>query len=346
MTVKVKEKKKINKNDVLQFLLNNAVIILIILSAIYVGITSKNFLSLQNLKNLLSNLSYRVIIALGISGCLIMRNNDLSAGRQVGFASCIAGILLQKADFANRLIKEGSILYKYFSEPVNMWILMVALMVLFAVTFGLINGLVVSKLHVPAFIGTYGMQTVIYGICLIVTNAEPIGGIIPELTSMGSGFILEFIPYIAIIMAVVIVIFYILYNHTTYGKKMYAIGGNPAAAEVSGINTTRMTIASYMIAAAMFALAGFVLVAKVGGTTAGAGEGFELFAIAGCTIGGVSVSGGTGNVFGIILGVAVFEVLKIEMNFLGIATAWTYILQGIVIVIAIALDIRKYIAKK
>ena len=339
-------KKKFNKNDLLQFILNNAIIIMIILSALYVGLTRNNFFSLVNLKNLLSNLSYRVIIALGISGCLIMRNNDLSAGRQVGFASCIAGILLQKADFANRLIRPDSPLYRWFAEPVNMWVLMIVLMILFAITFGLINGLVVSKLHVPAFIGTYGMQTVIYGICLIVTNAEPVGGIINEFTSMGSGFILGFIPNIAIIMLVVIALFYVLYNHTTYGKKMYAIGGNPNAAEVSGINTTKMTIVSYMLAAAMFALAGFVLAAKVGGTTAGAGEGFELFAIAGCTIGGVSVSGGTGKVSGIILGVAVFEVLKIEMNFLGIATAWTYILQGIVIVIAIALDIRKYIAKK
>lgn len=338
--------KKFDSKKITEFLLNNAVIIMIVLSALYVGFTSKNFFTLQNLKNLLSNLSYRVIIALGISGCLIMRNNDLSAGRQVGFASCIVGILLQRADFANRLIRPGSSLYGMFSEPVNMWILLIVLMVVFAVTFGLINGLVVSKLHVPAFIGTYGMQTVIYGICLIVTNAEPVGGIITEFTNMGSGFILKFIPNIAIIMAIVVALFYVLYNHTTYGKKMYAIGGNPNAAEVSGINTTKMTIISYMLASAMFALAGYVLVAKVGGTTAGAGEGFELFAIAGCTIGGVSVSGGTGKVSGIILGVAVFEILKIEMNFLGIATAWTYILQGIVIVIAIALDIRKYIAKK
>jgi len=340
------KKKEFDSKAVLQFLLNNAVIILIILSSIYVGLTSRNFFSLQNLKNLLSNLSYRVIIALGISGCLIMRNNDLSAGRQVGFAACISGILLQRADFANRLIQPDSPLYGMFNEPVNMWVLMVVLMIGFACTFGLINGLVVSKLHVPAFIGTYGMQTVIYGICLIVTNAEPVGGMDKAYTSMGSKFILGFVPIISIIMAIVVAVFYVLYNHTTYGKKMYAIGGNPAAAEVSGINVERMTIASYMLAAAMFALAGFVLCSKVGGTTAGAGEGFELFAIAGCTIGGVSVSGGTGKISGIILGVAVFEVLKIEMNFLGIPTAFTYILQGIVIVIAIALDIRKYIAKK
>jgi len=337
---------KFDSKNMVQFLLNNAVIIMIILSAIYVGLTSKNFFSLQNLKNLLSNLSYRVIIALGISGALIMRNNDLSAGRQVGFAACISGILLQRADFANRLIQPDSPLYKFFAEPVNMWVLMIVLMVAFACTFGLINGLVVSQLHVPAFIGTYGMQTVIYGICLIATNAEPVGGMIKEFTNVGSKYILGFIPIISIIMLIVVVLFYFLYNHTTYGKKMYAIGGNPAAAEVSGINVKKMTITSYMLAAAMFALAGFVLCAKVGGTTAGAGEGFELFAIAGCTIGGVSVSGGTGKVSGIIIGVAVFEVLKIEMNFLGIPTAFTYILQGIVIVIAIALDIRKYIAKK
>ena len=127
---------------------------------------------------------------------------------------------------------------------------------------------------------------------------------------------------------------------------MYAIGGNGNAAEVSGINTTKMTIISYMIASALYALAGFMMGGKAGGTSASLGASYELFAIAGCTIGGVSVNGGIGTVPGILTGVLVFEVLKIEMQFMGIDTAYTYIVQGVVIIVAIALDIRKYIAKK
>ena len=331
--------KKDNKN-IVQFLLNNAVIILIVISAIIVGITEKNFLSMSNLKNLLANTAVRFVIALGISGCLIMRNNDLSAGRQVGFAGCIAATLLQRADYAQKVFPN--------MPEMNMWLVMVLVMVGFAVTFGLINGVVVSKFHVPAFIGTYGMQTVVYGICLIFTGAQPIGGLVKEYTQWASGslFGIQLFSNLALVAIIVGIIFWFLYNHTPYGKKMYAIGGNPVAAEVSGINVDRMTIISYMIAAAAFALAGFMLGGKAGGTSASLASGWELFAIAGCTIGGVSVNGGIGTIPGILTGVLVFEVLKLEMQFLGIDTAWTYIVQGIVIVVAIALDIRKYIAKK
>ena len=337
MSEKVKGKKKI---DIVQFLLNNAVIIMIIASAIFVGIQNPRFFSSYNLKNLIANTSVRMVIALGISGVLIMRNNDLSAGRQVGLAGCICATLLQRYDYVGKVYPN--------MKPMNMWLVCILVMIAFALVIGLINGLVVSKLHVPAFIGTYGMQTIIYGIALIYTGAQPIGGLIPEYTDWASGSFMgiQMIPNLAIVTIILMIIMWFLYNHTPYGKKMYAIGGNPDAAEVSGINVDKMTIISYMIAAALFALAGFMLAAKAGGTSSNLANGYELFAIAGCTIGGVSVSGGTGKISGILIGVTVFEILKIEMTFLGIDTAWTYIVQGIVIVVAIALDIRKYIAKK
>ena len=332
--------KKSKGNGFLQFVLNNAVIILIIISAIVVSIFNSRFLSASNLKNLLMNTSVRFVIALGISGVLIMKNNDLSAGRQVGFAGCIAATLLQRADYVQKVFPN--------LPEMNMWLVMIILMVVFAITFGLINGLVVSVFHVPAFIGTYGMQTVVYGICLVFTGAQPIGGLQEAYTNWASGslFGIDVLPNLAIVALIIGVFIWFLYNHTPYGKKMYAIGGNVNAAEVAGINTRKMTIISYMLAAALFALAGFMLGGKAGGTSSGLGEGYELFAIAGCTIGGVSVNGGVGTVPGILTGVLVFEVLKIEMQFLGVNTAYTYIVQGFVIVFAIALDIRKYIAKR
>ena len=337
MSEKVNKKEKF---DIVQFLLNNAVIILIIGSAIFVGLQNPRFFSASNLKNLIANTSVRMVIALGISGVLIMRNNDLSAGRQVGLAGCICATLLQRMDYAEKVYPN--------MQPMNMWLVCILVMIGFALVIGVINGLVISKMHVPAFIGSYGMQTIIYGIALIYTGAQPIGGLINEYTDWAAGSFMgiKMIPNLAIVAGIVMFVIWALYNHTPYGKKMYAIGGNPDAAEVSGINVSKMTIISYMIAAALFALAGFMLAAKAGGTSSNLANGYELFAIAGCTIGGVSVSGGTGKVSGILMGVVVFEILKIEMTFLGIDTAWTYIVQGIVIVVAIALDIRKYIAKK
>ena len=332
--------KKMKNAKVGRFILNYAVIILIAVSAILVGIFQENFLSASNLKNLLVNTSVRFIIALGVSGCLIMRNNDLSAGRQAGLAACIAAIFLQSPDYSERVLKGFPV--------INMWVVLLILMILFAVTFGLINGLIVSVFHVPAFIGTYGMQTVVYGIALIVTGAKPIGGLLTSYTDMCSGSLFGIQPLsnLAVIALIVGIVIWFLYNKTPYGKRMYAIGGNGNAAEVSGINTTKMTIISYMIASALYALAGFMMGGKAGGTSASLGASYELFAIAGCTIGGVSVNGGIGTVPGILTGVLVFEVLKIEMQFMGIDTAYTYIVQGVVIIVAIALDIRKYIAKK
>ena len=127
---------------------------------------------------------------------------------------------------------------------------------------------------------------------------------------------------------------------------MYAIGGNEVAAEVSGVNTKKTKIIIYTTAAAMYAIAGFLLGGKSGGTSVNMGMGYELEAIAACTIGGVSVNGGIGKVSGVIIGVAVFELLKSSLQFLGVNTNYQYIAQGVVIVVAIALDIRKYIAKK
>ena len=127
---------------------------------------------------------------------------------------------------------------------------------------------------------------------------------------------------------------------------MYAIGGNEAAAEVAGVNVKKTKIIIYVSAAALYAVAGFLLGAKSGGAGVNTGNGYELEAIAACTIGGVSVNGGIGRVSGVVIGVLVFELLKTCLQFLGIDPNYQYIAQGIVIVVAIALDIRKYIAKK
>jgi len=127
---------------------------------------------------------------------------------------------------------------------------------------------------------------------------------------------------------------------------MYAIGGNEQAAEVSGVNTKKTKIIIYITAAACYALGGFLVGAKSGGSSVNMGYGWELEAIAACTIGGVSVNGGIGRISGVLIGVLVFEILKTCLQYLGVDTNYQYIAQGIVIVVAIALDIRKYIAKK
>ncbi len=319
----------------------NPIVVLLILASIFVGCTVDNFFSWGNLANLISNTAVRFLIALGVSGCLIIKGTDLSAGRQVGFAACLAGVLIQRGNYTGRL-------YKSIPE-MNMFVVLLIVLVVGAI-FGIVNGLIISKLKVPPFIATLGTQTIIYGAALIFTDAQPIGGFQSSYISLITGRIGSAkgfnIPYLLFVAIAFGILFWFVFNKTTHGKYMYAIGGNEVAAEVSGVNTGKEIIRIYTVAGLMYALAGYLLAAKSGGASASMGSGYELEAIAGCTIGGVSTTGGIGTVPGILVGVLVFEVLKIILQFLGVNPYYNYIAQGLVIVVAVALDVRKYIAKK
>ena len=319
----------------------NPIVFLLIIAAIVVGCVTDNFFSWANLSNLLSNTAVRFLIALGVSGCLITKGTDLSAGRQVGFAAVVAGILCQRGDYNGRL-------WKWAPEmPIGVVLLIVLVI---GLIWGLLNGLIVTRLHVPPFIATLGTQTIIYGISLVISDAQPIGGFQKVYTTLINGRIGNVrgfhLPYLLFVAAVFGLLFWFIYNKTRHGKYMYAIGGNDVAAEVSGVNTTRTLLRIYATAGIMYALAGYLLAAKSGGASASMGQGYELEAIAGCTIGGVSTTGGIGTVPGILVGVLVFELLKIILQFLGVNPYYNYVVQGLVIVLAVALDIRKYIAKK
>ena len=327
---------------IVAYIKGNPIVVAMILVSLYVGFTVDNFFSLANFNNLASNTSVRFLIALGVSGCLITKGTDLSAGRQVGLAACLSGVLLQRADYTGRLFPN--------MPEMNMWVVLLIVLALGCVI-GCINGIIISILNVPPFIATLGTQTIIYGIALIFTNAQPIGGFQKAYTSFLNGKLFKTgdfpgIPLYLVVAVIFFIIFRFVYNKTTYGKYMYAIGGNENAAEVSGVNTKKSKILIYTVAGFMYAMAGYLLAAKAGGASSGLGNGYELEAIAGCTIGGVSTTGGIGTVGGILVGVLVFELLKVVLQFLQVNPYYNYIAQGLVIVIAVALDIRKYVKKK
>lgn len=329
-------KKKIDTNYIKDFFEKNSILILIIIMALYVGFTQKNFFSISNAKNLASNTSVRFIIACGVSGCLITRGTDLSAGRMVGFSACICATLLQKTDYASKFFPGlGDI-------PVIGGLLCAIIVCAF---FGAISGLIIAFLKVPPFITTLGMQTFIYGICSVYTGSQPLGGFKSTFTGAASGSLFG-VPYLVIYALIIGGLMWFLYNKTRHGKYMYAIGGNEHAAEVAGINVAKVQVKIYALAACLYAIAGFLVAAKSGGASVATGLGYELEAIAACTIGGVSTNGGVGKVSGILIGVLVFETLKICLQFLGVDPAYTYVAQGLVIIVAVALDLRKYIAKK
>ncbi len=327
---------KSKQQRIKDFLINNGVIIIMVILVIYTGITSNNFLTINNFNNILLNMSSRLVIALGIAGCVITAGCDLSAGRLIGFGACIAGTLLQRIDYSGKFF-EGM-------EPVNLFLAILIVMAICGVC-GMVTGFFIAYLNVPPFIATLAMMEIVYGGNLIFTDATPLGGYVDYYTAVSSGRFLG-INYLIWIAVIVALVSWFIFNMTRHGKYMYAIGGNPQAAEVAGVPVKATLILIYMKAAAFYGLAGFMLGAKAGGASVNTGYGYEMEAIAACTIGGVSVTGGRGKVSSAIIGVAVFELLKAALQFLGVNANAQYIAIGIIIFVAISLDIRKYVSKK
>ncbi len=327
---------KLKKMSFGEIMVNYGVIIIVVILVIITCIVSPNFLTLNNFSNILNNMSSRLVIALGIAGCIITAGCDLSAGRMIGFGGCIAGTLLQRMDYSN----------KFFPNlpPLNISLVVLIVMAILAV-FGSVTGFFIAYMHVPPFIATMAMMEIVYGINMIYTNSTPLGGYVTSYTNLATGKFLG-ISWLIWIAIVVAVITWFIFNMTRHGKYMYAIGGNSQAAEVAGVPVNKTLVIIYAKAAAMYGLAGFMLGAKAGGASVNLGLSYEMEAIAACTIGGVSVSGGRGKVSSAILGVAVFEILKAALQFLGVNANAQWIALGIIIFVAISLDIRKYVAKK
>ena len=221
------------------FLINNGVIIVMFILVIYTGFTSKNFFTPGNLMNILMNMSARLVIALGIAGCVITAGCDLSAGRMIGFGGCIAGVLLQRMDYSGKFFPD--------MEPLNVFLAVLIVMVICA-CFGSVTGFFISYLSVPPFIATLAMMEIVYGINMLFTNATPLGGYVKNYTDVASGKFLG-INYLIWIAVIVAVITWFIFNMTRHGKYMYAIGGNPQAAEVAGVPVKKTLILIYMKAA-------------------------------------------------------------------------------------------------
>lgn len=326
---------------VIGFLSQNAIYVFLVLLIIAITLYSPNFLSLNTLKDILLQSSTRIIIAVGMFCILLTGGVDLGAGRVIGLAAVLSASMLQKAEYARR-----------FFPDMPLWpvILPILIAVAAGVIVGLLNGTIISRFSVPPFIATLGTQVIVYGITSIYfdlppNNSQPIGGLRDDFTSLGSGF-LGPIPVLIIIAIIIAAIAWVVFTSTRFGKNVYAIGGNRQAAEVSGINVKRTLFIIYTIAAACFGFAGVLEAARTGGATNNYGFMYEFDAIAACFVGGVSTTGGIGTIPGVLAGVLIFGVINYGLTFIGINPYWQYILKGIVIVVAVAFDIRKYIARK
>jgi len=328
------------------FSIKYAIYLVFLALVVAISIKAPSFLSLQNLRNILSMSATRIIIAMGIGGILITGGTDLSAGRQVGLAAVVSASLLQFLSYPRRM-------YPNIPE-LPIWIPIVIAIVACALL-GLLNGMIVAYLKVPPFIATLGMMVAAYGVTSIYFDrppygAQPIGCLRKDLTTLCSDYVCfdgtYSIPYIVIIALVVAAIVWVIHNKTRFGKNIYAIGGNPEAAKVSGVPVQKSLLAVYMIAGALYGLAGTLEAARTGGATNNYGNGYELDAIAACVVGGVSTSGGIGTVPGMVIGVLIFSIISYGLTFINMNPYWQQIIKGAIIIAAVAVDIRKYLAKR
>jgi len=194
-----------------------------------------------------------------------------------------------------------------------------------------------------------GMMITLYGILSIyfasgAPGPQPIGGFDDRYTQLVIGSTLG-IPNLVIFAFFTAIIVWILWNKTTFGKNMYAVGGNPEAAKVSGVNVMATTILVFIFAGALYGVGGFLEAARIGSANNGTGFGYELDAIAACVVGGISFSGGIGKVSGAIVGVLLFTIISYGMTFMGLDMYYQYIIKGAIIVVAVALDTKKYLKK-
>jgi methyl-galactoside transport system permease protein len=337
--------KGLKKKDIGTWAMNNAIFIVLVVLLLVIISISPDFVTVNNFRNILTQASTRIIIALGIGGIIVLQGTDLSAGRLVGLAAVISASLLQAPTYAYRMYPDLPAL------PIILPILIVAVV---AGLFGLINGFVISKFNVTPFITTLGMQIIIYGVTSIYFDrppygAQPIGGLDPRYMKFAQGSVSIggfALPYLVIYAALVTVFIWVLWNKTRLGKNIFAVGGNPEAAVVSGVSLVKTILIVYTLAGMLYGFAGSLEAARVGSATNNTGNMYELDAIAACVVGGVSFTGGVGTVPGIVTGVIIFQVINYGLAFIGVNPYLQYIIKGLIIITAVAIDTRKYLKKK
>lgn len=330
-----------------QFLLNYALYIILITILVIVCIIDPSFLSMQNVLAILKQASTKGILALGVAGLIVLAGTDLSIGRVVGLSAAVTASLVQSVTFANR----------YFPQMTKQLPLIVPLLAAIAVgvIFSLINGFGVAYLKMHAFIITLGTQLIAYGCCCLFIEAQP-SGTSQALSSFesnfknmaGGAFSIGSIrvPYVVIYFAIIAVIMWVIWNKTRLGKNMFAVGGNMEAAAVSGVNVPRTIMLVFLMAGVLYGIASFLEAARILSVGSNAGLNYETDAISAAVIGGVSFSGGVGTIQGVVIGAIILQAINYSMLFLGINPYLQYIVRGLIIILAVAIDVRKYIAKK
>ena len=269
-----------------------------------------SFVRLSNVTTILTQSATKIIYACGVAGIIVLGGTDLALGREVGLAAVIAASLLQAADYSQRIFSLDTV------PALPLIVPLLLVMVILAVISGL-HGFVVAHWGVAPFIASLGIQLVSYGLCLQyfngVCNSNPVSGFDKFFSKFCQGTIrigglsLSYLMFYAI---AVVAIMWIIWNRTTLGKNMFAIGGNREAAKVCGVNVKRTMIIVYVIAGILYAFGGVLEAGRTGSANSTMGTDYAMDAIAACVVGGISMKGGIGTLPGVVVGVIIFQIIS------------------------------------
>ena len=342
-TSKAQEFKALSKKDqqrkIGDLILNNAMYIIIAIAIIFITVKQPKFISLSSIVNIISLTAAKLPIALGIGGCIVLTGTDISAGR---VAACISASLL-------------TTVFKVFPNMTSAMPIPVVLLIVLGVgaAVGFVNGFSVAKFKLHPFIVTLSTQLITYGIILMylmngVNNGQTLSGLTDSYRSLITGTLFTIggvaIPRYVLYAVILTAVMWVIWNKTTFGKNMFAVGSNEEAANVSGVNVARTIILVFMLAGVMYGITGFFDGARI--ASANANTGLNYDAIAACVIGGVSFVGGIGRISGIVVGVLLLQIIFAGLNFLSVDPNMLYIIKGLIILVACAIDMRKYLVRK
>ena len=332
-----------------QFLYKNGLYIVIIMIFIALCIITpfvKNtqLFTTTNILNILQQASPRMFLALGVAGLILLTGTDLSVGRMVGMGMVTATIIMHNG------INTGTVFGHVFDfsgmAPASRAILALCVCILFTTVFAMTAGFFMARFKMHPFISTMANMLIIFGLVTYATKGVSFGAIDPTIPNIFIPQAGRF-PMIILWAVVAIAVVWFIWNKTTFGKNLYAVGGNPEAAAVSGISVFKVTMGAFILAGILYGFGSWLeCVRMVGSGSAAYGQGWDMDAIAACVVGGVSFTGGIGKISGVVTGVLIFTSLTYSLTVLGIDTNLQFIFEGIIILAAVTLDCLKYVQKK
>lgn len=292
---------------------------ILILMIIILWILSPAFGSFSNFINIFKQTAINGILATGMACVILVGGFDLSVGAIVGLSGVVAALLAQG------------------NFPL---VVPIVIAILVGAAAGMFNGVCVAYLKIPAFVVTLGSMSIIRGLAYVVSGGKPIFGVSAEYEYIAGGKLLGNIPLLVIYFLAIVLILGFVLSMTVYGRHLYSVGGNNTAAQVSGINVKGIKMSAYTICGLLAGVAGMLLTSRTVSGSPVTGEGYELDAIAAVVVGGFSLDGGKGKWYGVIIGALIFSVISNGLDIMGVSSYYQNIIKGIIIILAVYLDVR------